>query len=167
MTEDAQISRPPSRCKVHTTATHATMAYSTFATQFSHTCQIPAPMIALRSATAHSTRHPLYLLIPFDLLFPLTCQSFSMYISPPVSVLGNISSPFVLKSTVCLSACRKPYATVRPPHPNRTRLASSPVDKPAAVHLADTFPLLILPSLSTSSPWVDTSTTHTNPSVHW
>ena len=47
----------------------------------------------------------------------------------------NIQYPSVLEPTVCLSACRKPYATDRPSHPSRIHLASSSVDKPAAVCL--------------------------------
>ena len=75
-------------------------------------------------------------LFPFVPLFP-----FDMLIARHVcksSRLGawNIQYPSVLKLTVCLSTCRKPYATVRRSHPSRIRLASSRVDKPAAVCLA-------------------------------
>ena len=102
-------------------------------------------------------------------MLPLVLSPFDLLLARHVYKLcslcpRNISIPVVLESLVCLSTCRlKLYAKVCPSHPSRIRLASSIIDKSAAVRLAS---FSISPILSTSSPLVDTLKTRTLPSEY-
>ena len=92
-----------------------------------------------------------------------------MYISSLASVLG-ISVPLLFSNLQSASVlAEKPYATIRPPYPNRTCLVSSPIDKAhhrlslTTVCLASYKSPFRSSSLSTSSSCDDTSHTRTKP----